>query len=139
MEIQVNLKQISKRRQSVVPQTCIIEGTPATVRDLILALTDTGVAQYNQNMENAALLTCLTKQEIDDQAQSGKVSFGINYGDQKADLQKARDNAIQCFEDGIYRIFLDDEPLESLDAPIKITKESTFTFVKLTMLSGRMW
>ena len=108
MEIQVNLKQISKRRQSVVPQTCTIEGTPATVRDLILA-------------------------------QSGKVSFGINYGDQKADLQKARDNAIQCFEDGIYRIFLDDEPLESLDAPIKITKESTFTFVKLTMLSGRMW
>ena len=139
MEIQVNLKQISKRRQSVVPQTCTIEGTPATVRDLILALTDTGVAQYNQNMENAALLTCLTKQEIDDQAQSGKVSFGINYGDQKADLQKARYNAIQCFEDGIYRIFLDYEPLESLDAPIKITKESTFTFVKLTMLSGRMW
>ena len=49
-------------------------------------------------MENAALLTCLTKQEIDDQAQSGKVSFGINYGDQKADLQKARDNAINALK-----------------------------------------
>lgn len=139
MEIKVNLKQITKRRQSVSPKTYIIDGPPATVRQLILAVTDAGVTEYNQNMDQSEILTYLTKEQIDNQSQAGKISFGVNYGERHADLQKARDNAIQCFEDGIYRIFLNDTPLESLDDPIEITKDSVFTFVRLTMLSGRMW
>lgn len=139
MEIKVNLKQITKRRQSVSPRTYIIDGTPATVRQLILAVTDAGVTEYNQNMDQSEILTYLTKEQIDNQSQAGKISFGVNYGERHADPQKARDNAIQCFEDGIYRIFLNDTPLESLDDPIEITKDSVFTFVRLTMLSGRMW
>ncbi len=90
-------------------------------------------------MERSELLTCLTKEEIDDQAQAGKVSFGVNYGEKHGDIEKARENAIQCFEDGIYRVFLDDSCLESLDQLIEIKKESIFTFVRLTMLTGRMW
>ncbi|MCI9360450.1 MAG: hypothetical protein HFG65_05705 [Hungatella sp.] len=139
MDIQVNLKHIAKRRQSVVPKTYTIVGTPATVRELILAVTDAGVEEYNKNMERSELLTCLTKEEIDDQAQAGKVSFGVNYGEKHGDIEKARENAIQCFEDGIYRVFLDDSCLESLDQLIEIKKESIFTFVRLTMLTGRMW
>lgn len=139
MNIQVNLKQITKRRNSILPKTYPIHGTPATVRDLILAVTDAGVTEYNQNMAQSDLLTCLTKSQIEDQAQAGKVSFGINYGEKQADPQKARENAIQCFEDGIYRIFMDDRPLEHLDDPIEVTEENIFTFVRLTMLTGRMW
>ena len=44
-----------------------------------------------------------------------------------------------CFEDGIYRIFLDDRPLERLDEEIGEAGKGTFTFVRLTMLSGRLW
>lgn len=81
----------------------------------------------------------MTREEIEDKAEAGKISFGTVYGDRKADFKKAQDNAIQCFEDGIYRIFLDNRPLESLDEPIEITGETVFTFVRLTMLAGRMW
>jgi len=139
LEIQVNVKHMTKRRKEVLPKTYSIPRTPSTVRDLILAVTDAGVAEYNANMANTDLLTCLTKEEIDDQAQAGKVSFGVNYGEKQADPQKARDNAIQCFQDGIYRIFMDEKALEHLDESIKVTEKTVFTFVRLTMLTGRMW
>ena len=57
----------------------------------------------------------------------------------EADLKEACDNAIQCFEDGIYRIFLDDRPLLDLEEDIGGETDGMFTFVRLTMLSGRMW
>ena len=63
----------------------------------------------------------------------------MNYGGKPADIVKAQENAIQCFEDGIYRIFMDDKPLEELDEDIQVTEEQVFTFVRLTMLAGRMW
>ncbi|MDE6748350.1 MAG: hypothetical protein K2K21_04700 [Lachnospiraceae bacterium] len=139
MKIHVNLKSISKRKASVKPVTIEIKGRPATLREFILAVVETGVDDYNQRAENTDLLSCLTKEEISEKAQAGKVGFGINYGESKASLTAAQENAIQCFEDGVYRIFQDDEPLEALDAPVSITEEDVFTFVRLTMLAGRMW
>ena len=62
-----------------------------------------------------------------------------SHGEKEADVQEAQENALQCFEDGIYRIFMDGTPLESLDDTIAITDHSVFTFVRLTMLAGRMW
>lgn len=35
--------------------------------------------------------------------------------------------------------FLNEIPLETLEEKIEITEESIFTFVRLTMLAGRMW
>ena len=40
---------------------------------------------------------------------------------------------------GQCRIFLDDRPLERLDEEIGEAGKGTFTFVRLTMLSGRLW
>ena len=139
MKINVNLKSMAKRKHSVKPVIYEISGHPSTVRELIYAVTQAGVEEYNQRMESPELLRYLTSEEIDDKAQAGKISFGVNYGEKKADIAKAQENAIQCFEDGIYRIFLDEEPLEILDEKIQITEESVFTFVRLTMLAGRMW
>ena len=139
MKINVNLKSMAKRKHSVKPVIYEISGHPGTVRELIYAVTRAGVEEYNQRMESPELLCYLTSDEIGDKAQAGKISFGVNYGEKKADIAKAQENAIQCFEDGIYRIFLDEEPLEALDEKIQITEESVFTFVRLTMLAGRMW
>lgn len=139
MEIKVNIKHMGKRKKSVEPKIYQLMSSPSTVKELILAVTQAGVEDYNLRQENQELLTCLTREEIEDKAEAGKISFGTVYGDRKADFKKAQDNAIQCFEDGIYRIFLDNRPLESLDEPIEITGETVFTFVRLTMLAGRMW
>lgn len=139
MEIQVNLKSVGKRKKSVKPVLYEIQGQPSTVRELILAVTEAGVREYNRQMESSGLLSYLTIEEMEAQVQAGRISFGENYGENKADLSRARENALQCFEDGIYRIFLDGEALENLDGKICIRKDSVFTFVRLTMLAGRMW
>lgn len=139
MKINVNLKSVGKQRGAVKVVTYEIPGYPGTVRELICAVAHAGAEEYNQRMEASELLHCLTSEEINDHVQAGKISFGVNYGGKKADIAKAQENAVQCFEDGIYRIFLDGEPLEALDEEIRITEESVFTFVRLTMLAGRMW
>lgn len=148
MRIKVNVKHMGKRKASVEP---VIYDLPLgnekdgagsgtfTVRDLVTELTRAGVADYNKRLAQPEILKCLTKEAIEDKAESGKISFGAIYGEKEADLEKAIENALQCFEDGIYRIFLGERPLEDLDEIVTVTKESAFTFVRLTMLTGRMW
>lgn len=152
MKIRVNVKQMGKRKPSVEERLCEIAGHPASVRELIEAVVTSEVEAYNHRLETAGecvredafpregeLLKYLTREEIQDQAGKGKISFGAVYGEKPAELKSAIDNAVQSFEDGIYRIFLDNRPLEFLDERLKITGENVFTFVKMTMLTGRMW
>ena len=152
MKIRVNVKQMGKRKPSVGERLCEIAGQPSTVRELIEAVVTSEVEAYNHRFETAGesiredaspreegILKYLTRQEIKDQAQGGKISFGAVYGEKPAEPEAAKTNAIQSFEDGIYRIFLDGEPLEELDRPVRVTEEGVFTFVRLVMLAGRMW
>ncbi len=135
MKIKVNLKSIAKRKHSVKPVNYEINGRPSTVRELILAVVDASVRAYNERIDSQELLSCLTKEETDEQAQAGKISFGVNYGEARAEIEQAQENAVQCFEDGIYRIFIDNKPLRELDEAVAVTEESVFTFVRLTFLS----
>ncbi|MFR9236606.1 MAG: hypothetical protein ACLVLH_28055 [Eisenbergiella massiliensis] len=48
-------------------------------------------------------------------------------------------NACQCFEDGIAVIFLEGKRLETLEERIALREDSELTFVRMTMLAGRMW
>lgn len=147
MKLRVNVKSVGKRRKSVEETVCEIAGCPRTVKELILAVVDSQVEEYNQRLKQSQnsqgqcpeVLACLTREEIEDQAQGGRVSFGISYGEKPADKQAARDNALLCFTDNIYRIFMDGQPLEELEDSISVTEENVFTFVRLTMLAGRMW
>lgn len=138
MIIHVNLKSIARKSRSVKPAAYEIPGCPATVRELILAVTEAGVREYNERLDHP-LLSCLTREEIENKAQAGRIGFKVNYGEKKAELFAAQENAIQCFQDGIYRIFLDGKPLEELEETVSVTEKSEFTFVRLTMLAGRMW
>ena len=81
----------------------------------------------------------LTTQQITDMADVGKIAFGINYGEKKPDLQQAIETALQAFADGIYRVFLNEEELTALDQQITLNAEDTLTFVRLTLLAGRMY
>ena len=46
------------------------------------------------------------------------------------------ENAIQCFEDGIYRIFAGERELAKLNEAIPWQEETVFTLIRLTMLAG---
>lgn len=139
MEIRVNVKQIGKRKNAVQEVRYSLPAAPSSVEELIRGVVAACVGAYNGRRESSEVIRCMTREVIEAQAGTGKIGFGVNYGEKEAKLEPAVENAIQSFEDGIYRIFLNDRPLERLDEPLEIKDSDSLTFVRLTMLAGRMW
>ena len=139
MDIYVRVKAIGKRKDILAPTPYTIPDGICSLRQLLTAVVQKEVAQYNSKETEAQLIPFLTQQELDDQSKIGKVSFGTIYSDKKADPGKAVANAIQCWEDGLVRVFMNDEELADLDAPLTIETQAVFTFMRLTFLAGSMW
>lgn len=139
MDIYVRVKAIGKRKDILAPTPYTIPDEICSLRQLLTAVVQKEVAQYNSKESEAQLIPFLTQQELDDQAKIGKVSFGTIYSDKKADPGKAVANAIQCWEDGLVRVFMNDEELADLDAPLTIEAQDVFTFMRLTFLAGNIW
>lgn len=139
MDIYVRVKAIGKRKDILAPTPYTIPDGICSLRQLLTAVVQKEVAQYNSKEAEAQLIPFLTQHELDDQAKIGKVSFGTIYSDKKADPGKAVANAIQCWEDGLVRVFMNDEELAELDAPLTIEAQAVFTFMRLTFLAGSIW
>lgn len=140
MKVKVNLKQIGQRKQRVAPVDLEYSVLPKTVRELIALTVEICVNAYNERVRRGEEgAEPLNSQQITDMAEVGKIAFGINYGGKEQDLDKARENALQSFEDGLYRIFIGENELEGLDTPVALNEGDSLTFIKLTMLAGRMW
>ncbi|RRD94038.1 hypothetical protein EII17_10295 [Clostridiales bacterium COT073_COT-073] len=139
MQIKINLKQIGKRRNAVKEEFYTISDDLQTVRELLVDLVTRQVQAFNAKVGTGQVIDYLTKQDIKDNGDVGKIGFGELANDKKQDLEKAIDNALQSFEDGIYCIFIGEEQKENLSDRIELTEDSSVTFVRLTMLAGRMW
>lgn len=139
MQVYIHVKQLGKRRNVIDKKATQLDKVPDTTAALIAAIVTMQVEEYNQRLEQSELLKYLTNEEIQDKATTGKISFGVNYNGMSADTEKAIRNALQSFEDGIFRIFVDGEELESLEQPVSLHEGSELIFVRLTMFAGRMW
>lgn len=82
---------------------------------MISILFSDSVEGYNLRLKETDKTVLLPKNEIDDMSQAGKIGFGIPYGSNPADYQEALDTAYQGFEDGLYRVFVGEQEMESLD------------------------
>ena len=140
MQVQVNIKRIGKRRNAIETRPYEI-GEVRDVGELITAFVTAEVARFNERATaGETALRYLTSEEIADAATVGKVGFGADYSGKVQDLAAAIANAHQCFTDGIYRIFVNGAELEGpLDTPVTLHENDEITFVRLTMLAGRMW
>lgn len=134
--IYVRMKKLGRRMGKDLPlMSFVLEERPQTVRELLLGLTELGVRDYNARKDEGQLLPFLTREQITDQAARGKISFGV-HGGGEANLQDALENTVQCFEDGIYRVFAGDVELTGLEGGIPWKEDLVFTLIRLTMLSG---
>lgn len=138
-EIKVNIKSASGKKSRIAERTMFFDESVSTVRELILSAVQTCVYEYSQRLESSELLEVLSPERIGDQAQLGKVSFGVNYGGKPAELQRAAEHALEAFEDGTVVIFAGDRQLTNLEEKVNMSQVESLTFVKLTMLAGRMW
>ena len=56
----------------------------------------------------------------------------------QADADRAVANALQCYEDGIFRMFLNGCPLGDICTPVEVMEGDCLSVVRLTLLAGRM-
>ena len=97
------------------------------------------VNEFKNGFTENDIVPYLTDKKINDLSDAGKISFRVDYNGQKQDLEKAVENALQSYEDGIYRIFVNDAEVGEIDCEINLKENDELTFVRLTMLAGRMW
>lgn len=134
--ILVRMKKLGKQREAdLQPVPFQLDEKPETVRELLAGLTALGVRQYNARKDTGQILSYLTREEIAAQAARGKIASGLRGGADAVE-DKALENTIQCFEDGIFRVFAGEEELTALSDAIPWADNMVFTFVRLTMLSG---
>lgn len=136
MKVYISAKQIKKRGNQVSAIPYELRTVPDTLRQLISILVSDSVESYNQRLLAKEETTCLTKDEIDAMSQVGKIGFGIPFGSREANLQDAQETALQGFEDGLYRVFIGEREIESLDAAMELHEEDTITIIRLVMLTG---
>ncbi|MCI1580348.1 MAG: hypothetical protein LKH93_14725 [Clostridium beijerinckii] len=139
MRLYFNIKQAGSRKNFITKEEVVLECVPSTLRELIKYTVTSNVREFNENIKKERLVDYLTNREIEDKAEIGKVSFGSMYNDSKQDLGKALESAYLAYEDGIYKVFVGDKEAGKLDEEIELKDDDTLTFIRFTMLSGRLW
>ncbi len=139
MNIQVTVKSPSRRRSSLLNQTIALAHEPANLQELLILLVQSSVHSFIERQSTGNILPYLTEQEVQQSAESGKVGFGHVEDTRVPDEQQAIDAALLAFQDGLYRVFLRDEEMTELTAPLAIQENDTLVLIRLTMLAGRLW
>lgn len=139
MQIYIQMKAAGKRRPVLNDVPYELPDEVKTLREFLTALVELEVKRYEQKGTDVQVIPFLTKEDVEEQAAAGKVGFGRIYSEQKADLVKAVENALQCYEDGLVRVFRGDRELVGLDTPVCLEEGDRFTLIRLTFLAGRLW
>lgn len=141
MKIVIRAKQAGRKHALIENKSLEINdiGTSPTLENLIKAIVKQQVEAYNNKSIEENLLPFLSKDEIEQNAESGKVGFGSIYNENKADLAKAQETALQAFEDGMFAVFADDEELQKLDDIVQLDDSTVIMFIRLTFLAGGYW
>ena len=136
MKVYISAKQIKKKGNQIASCPYDLKDIPNTLRQLISLLVTDAVEAYNQRLQSKGNTRPLSKDDIDAMSQVGKIGFGIPFGSREASLSDALETAVQGFEDGLYRLFVGEQEMESLDAPLSLQEEDTITIIRLVMLTG---
>lgn len=138
MNLKIRIKQLGSRRDKIGAIDFSVENIPHTTSELISECVSTCVAAYNNRIRQTDGKP-LTAEQIENMSEAGKIAFGINYNGKEADLSEAIKTAFQAYEDGLFRIFIDEEEAGALDDELSVSENNLITFIKLTMLAGRLW
>ncbi|MDO5746314.1 MAG: hypothetical protein Q4P66_01450 [Actinomycetaceae bacterium] len=128
-----------------------------TLRELIVALVRHEVAEFeagfippaaaDNTQDHAPEIPSslpqrrYTEAELAELLESGKISFGYTYNSGKVDLEQAILVALQAVEDGLVRVFINNEEVSGLDTGLdtrlRLKDGDMLTLLRLTFLTGQ--
>ena len=139
MLLRISVKQAGKKKPVIAEREIELE-RPQTLRQLLESIVTQEVAAYDaKTAENTAgcpqdslIFKALTENEMEDLADTGKIGFGARYNAKQQNLEEAIDNALQSFEDGLYRVFINDEEVRQPDEPLSPSSKIAAIFAGLS-------
>ena len=144
MEINITVKQLGKKHPILTEQKLEIAYNESSIslENLLKVIVQQQVEAFNAKsfeLEDIDESKIPQDNYLNILTDTGKAGFGSIYNQKRADLEKAQENAIQAFEDGMFAVFYNDEQLENLNQIIDLSLQHTFTFIRLTFLAGSYW
>jgi hypothetical protein len=152
MKIRINVKGASRKKAAIVQMTCDYPDRQMTVEEFLEETVRQNVREYNARKDAAEILRLFSneggkdrplneqfEEHIQNSAASGKVAYGDPMDGRKADEEKAVENALQCFDDGMVALFADGVRYTEREEKMALKELSEVTFIRLTFLAGRMW
>jgi len=138
MQIYFRVKAAGRRRAVLEQVEATLPDEVSSLEEAIRAIVTDQVTRFNARSIDESIFPYLSPEQLEEQAEQGKVGFQTAYNERKADVSIAVQTALQAFEDGIYKVLVNDQVIERLDAPLIIAPGAVFTFIRLTLLSGMM-
>ena len=138
MTVYLKIKALSKRKPLIERVPFVIEAPIATSNALIETIVRRNVDEYNQQAVDAPLFSYLTDDKLADGVKIGKVGFGDRKNENAQDADAAVENALTCFQDGIFKLFINEKEFAWGEA-LQLKDGDEVTFLRLTMLAGRLW
>ncbi|GEN76843.1 hypothetical protein [Chryseobacterium hagamense] len=144
MEIKVTVKQLGRKHPVLSEQHLEIDydGNSISLEQLLKLIVQQQVGAFNAKSfetEDQDQIQAPLENYLNILTDTGKAGFGSIYNEKRADLEKARENAIQAFEDGMFAVFCGETRLENLKQIIDLSTQPVFTFIRLTFLAGSYW
>ena len=139
IQIYVAMKHMGNIAKKVKERPFMLAAVPRTLRELIGEAVKSCIEAYKARARAEENPPPLTDEQFEGMRELGKFAFGVHYNENEIDEAKAIETAVEAVADGIVRVFKGNEEITELDSELEITEGDVFTFVRLTMLSGRMW
>lgn len=139
MFIQVALKHPGNVTKKMALRRFYLSREPHTFGELIEEAVRTSVAAYRARDERREPFVPLTDEEMTGMAEVGKFAWCLPVESRDADADLSLRVAREAIDDGLVRVFQNTRELTNFDEALTINEGDVFTFVRLTMLTGRMW
>ncbi len=139
MFIQIALKNPGNLPRRVCATPFFLACTPATFGELIAEAVRTSMEAYLAREARKDAFRPLSDEQMAGMGEVGKFAWCLPVEMKAVAYDDALRAAQEAITDGLVRVFQNDRELTDFDEKIEIAEEDTFTFVRLTMLTGRMW
>ncbi|MDZ5473934.1 hypothetical protein SM124_19625 [Bacillus sp. 31A1R] len=139
MKVYATVKSLGRRKPQFVKKEIILASVPYTLREFLTALVTINVEKFNETGVDEPIFPYLTSDEIESSSQTGKIGFGVKDNDRKVNVKQAVSTSLIAFQDGLYKVFINEKEQEDLEDEIQLIDGAEIVFIKMTMLAGRMW
>ena len=135
--VRVEALVLGRRRAGVDEHELRLEiDAETTLGQLISVVVSGEVAAFEQRREQRTFVRVLTDRAIADGEASGAIRSGGDEPGVAVDVDTSISTALLAFDDGLFQVFVDDEPVEALDSTVSLRDGSRLVFLRLVALAG---